>query len=52
MVPPAPVNPENAQRLAASAAALLTGAQSTSRFLRTFGFEVIAVLLGIALALM
>jgi hypothetical protein len=52
MVSPAPVNPENAHRLAESAAALLSGAQNTSRFLRTFGFHVLAVLLGIALAFM
>jgi hypothetical protein len=52
MVPPAPVNPESAQRPEGSATVLLDGARTTSDFLRTFGFHVLAVLLGIALAFM
>ena len=45
MVPPAPTNPqiEHSNR---SSADLLGGAKTTSRFLRTFGFHVLAVLVG------
>jgi hypothetical protein len=51
LVPPAPTNPqiENSNE---SSAELLGGVKATSRFLRTFGFHVLAVLLGIALAFM
>ena len=52
MVAPAPVNPQVEQRRDGSSAVLSGGAQATSRFLRTFGFHVLAVLLGIALAFM
>ena len=52
MVPPAPVNPQVEQRPNGSAADLRGGAKTTSRFLRTFGFHLLAVLLGIALAFM
>jgi hypothetical protein len=52
MVPPAPVNPDNAQLPDGSATALADGTGTTSRFLRAFGFHVLAVLLGIALAFM
>ncbi len=51
MVPPAPVNPQ-VERPNGSSAVLLVGAQTTSRFVRAFGFQVLAVLLGIALAFM
>jgi hypothetical protein len=43
MVSPAPVNPPMP---------IPRGARTASRFLRTFGFHVLAVLLGIALAFM
>jgi hypothetical protein len=52
MVPPAPVNPQVEQRSNGSSAVLLLGAQTTGRFVRAFGFQVLAVLLGIALAFM
>jgi hypothetical protein len=55
MVAPAPVNPPAeiiAQPANGLAAGLSGGAKTTSRFLRTFGFHVLAVLLGIALAFM
>jgi hypothetical protein len=52
MVSPAPVNPQIEQRPNGSSAVLIGGARTTSRFLRTFGFHVLAVLLGIALAFM
>jgi hypothetical protein len=51
MVPPAPANPQN-EHSNESPADLLGGVKATSRFLRTFGFHVLAVLLGIALAFM
>ena len=52
MVPPGLVNAQLKQRPNGSAAVLISGAQTTSRFLRAFGFQVLAVLLGIALAFM
>ena len=52
MVAPAPVNPQIEQRADGSSAVVPGGAQTTSRFLRTFGFQLLAVLLGIALAFM
>ncbi len=52
MVAPAPVNPQVEQHSNGSSAVLFGSARTTSRFLRTFGFHVLAVLLGIALAFM
>jgi hypothetical protein len=52
MIPPAPVKPHVEPRPKGSSAVLLLGAQTTSRVVRTFGFQVLAVLLGIALAFM
>jgi hypothetical protein len=52
MVAPAPVNPEVEQRSKGPTEVSFGSAQDTSRFLRTFGFHVLAVLLGIALAFM
>jgi hypothetical protein len=52
MVAPAPVNPQIEQHPDGSSAVVAGGARITSRFLRTFGFHVLAVLLGIALAFM
>ena len=52
MVPPAPVNPQVEHCPNESSVVLPVGAQTTSRFLRTFGFQVLVVLLGIALAFM
>jgi hypothetical protein len=52
MVPPAPVNPQIEQQAKKSLAELLSGARATGSFLRTFGFHVLVVLLGIALAFM
>jgi hypothetical protein len=51
LVPPAPTNPQ-IEHSNESSADLVGCAKSTSRFLRTFGFHVLAVLLGIALAFM
>ena len=51
MVPPAPADPQ-IEHSDESSADLLGGVQATSRVLRTFGFHVLAVLLGIALAFM
>ena len=52
MVPPVPANPQIEQHLNGSSAVVPGGAQTTSRFLRTFGFQLLAVLLGTALAFM
>jgi len=52
MVAPAPVNPQIEPRADGSSAVAPGGAQTTGGFLRTFGFHVLAVLLGIALAFM
>ena len=52
MVPPAPVNPQIEQPADGSSAVLRGRAKTTASFLRTFGFQVLAVLLGIALAFM
>ena len=52
MATPAPVNPQIEQRADGSSAVVRGRAQITASFLRTFGFHVIAVLLGIALAFM
>jgi len=51
MVPPAPANPQT-EHSNESSVDLLGGAKITSRVLRTFGFHVLVVLLGIALAFM
>jgi hypothetical protein len=51
LVPPAPANPQS-EHSEESPADLLGGVKATSSFLRTFGFHVLAVLLGIALAFM
>jgi hypothetical protein len=51
LVPPTPTNPQ-IERSNEPSADLVDCAKSTSRFLRTFGFHVLAVLLGIALAFM
>ena len=51
MVPPAPVDPQ-IEHSNESSVVLPGGGQITSRFLRTFGFHVLVVLLGIALAFM
>jgi hypothetical protein len=56
MVAPAPVNPPGQMQIAqppnGSAAGLSDGLKTTRHFLRAFGFHVLAVLLGIALAFM
>ena len=52
MVTPAPVNPQLEQRADGSSAVVCGGAKTTTSFLRTFGFQVLAVLLGLALAFM
>ena len=53
MVAPAPVIRKSSSVLTDDASAVLIGgAKTTKRFLRTFGFHVLAVLLGIALAFM
>jgi hypothetical protein len=52
MVPPVPANPQIEQHLNGSSEVLPGGRQTPSGFLRTFGFHVLAVLLGIALAFM
>ena len=51
LVPPVPANPQ-IEHSKESPADLLGGVKATSRFLRTFGFQLLAVLLGIALAFM
>jgi hypothetical protein len=51
LVPPAPVTP-HIEHPKESPADLLGGVKATSRFVRAFGFQVLAVLLGIALAFM
>jgi hypothetical protein len=51
MVPPAAANPQ-IENPNGSSADLPIGTPATSRFLRTFGFHVLVVLLGIALAFM
>ncbi len=51
LVPPAPTNPQ-IEHSNESSADQVGCAKSTSRFLRIFGFHVLAVLLGIALAFM
>jgi hypothetical protein len=51
MVPPVPVDPQ-IEYSNESSVDLLGGRKITSRFLRTFGFHVLVVLLGIALAFM
>ncbi len=51
MVSPTPANPQ-IEHSNESSVQLLGGAQITSRFLRTFGFHVLVLLLGIALAFM
>ncbi len=51
MVPPAPTNPQS-EHSDESRADLVGGIKATSQSLRTFGFHVLAVLLGIALAFM
>jgi hypothetical protein len=51
MVPPAPVDPQ-IEHSNESSVDLPGGGKITSRFLRTFGFHVLVVLLGIALAFM
>jgi hypothetical protein len=51
MVPPAPAN-SRIEHSNESSVALLGGSKITSGFLRTFGFHVLVVLLGIALAFM
>jgi hypothetical protein len=50
MVAPAPVNPQIEKRTDGSSAVVSGGAQTTSRFLRSYGFHVLAILLCIALA--
>jgi hypothetical protein len=52
MVAPAPVNPQLEQHPDGSSAVVPSGARTPRRFLRTFGFQLLAVLLGIALAFM
>jgi hypothetical protein len=52
MVAPAPVNPHIEQPADGSSAVLRVRAKTTASFLRTFGFQVLALLLGIALAFM
>jgi hypothetical protein len=51
MVPPVSVDPQ-IEHSNESSVDLLGGRKITSRFLRTFGFHVLVVLLGIALAFM
>jgi hypothetical protein len=51
MVSPAPDNPQ-IEHPNESSVDLLGGGKITSRFLRTYGFHVLVVLLGIALAFM
>ena len=54
MVAPVPVNPPGETQIApypkGFVAKLPQGARTTRRFLRNFGFHVVAALLGIALA--
>jgi hypothetical protein len=50
MAAPAPVNPQIEQRADGSSAVVRGRAKTTATFLRTFGFQLLAVLLGIALA--
>jgi hypothetical protein len=52
MVAPGPDNPQIEQRPNGSPADVLGSARATSSFLLTFGFHVLAALLGIALAFM
>jgi hypothetical protein len=51
LTPPAPTSPQ-IDHGNESSADLVGGVKATSSFLRTFGFHVLAVLLGIALAFM
>jgi hypothetical protein len=51
LTPPTPSNPQ-IEHGNESSADLAGGVKATSSFLRTFGFHVLAVLLGIALAFM
>jgi hypothetical protein len=51
LAPPAPANPQ-IEHSKESSVHLPGGVQITSRFLRNFGFHVLVVLLGIALAFM
>jgi hypothetical protein len=52
MVLPAPVDPQAEQIPNGSSAVLFDGARTTSRLLRNLSFQVLVVLLGIALACM
>jgi hypothetical protein len=52
MVSPAPVNPPGPTQTAEMEAGSPAGKSNTQRFLDTFGFHLLVVLLGIALAFM